>query len=160
VGMGAIGNGEVALTGATSELHRQAVSTKFSRICGFSIEVRSLAEGTADTEEAYGRLIRQSQLGRSLGSRCQPLTRDYVTSVHGVFIFNEAEPVHQLDVLDLARGILEMILDVLLSDYGPWPVSQHSSREAPSSEQAANGNSVPKALRSAPILRGDMRLSG
>ena len=46
------------------------------------------------------------------------LTWDNITSVHSVLVFNEAEAIHKLDFVDGTGCIFEVVLNVLLSDYG------------------------------------------
>ena len=42
--MGTVGNGELALTRAASELHGQAVAVELTSICGFSSLISALAD--------------------------------------------------------------------------------------------------------------------
>lgn len=42
------------------------------------------------------------------------LTRHDITGIHGIFILDEAEAIHQLDLSDLARSMgAEVLFDIL-----------------------------------------------
>jgi hypothetical protein len=44
------------------------------------------------------------------------LTRNYVASVHSIFIFDEAEAIHKLDLSDFAMAVgRKVCLDISLS---------------------------------------------
>jgi len=46
------------------------------------------------------------------------LTRDNITSIHGVFILDEAEAIHELDLRDFAGAMgSEVLLNIGLSGY-------------------------------------------
>ncbi len=45
-------------------------------------------------------------------------TRYNITCIHGIFIFNEAEAVHQLDLGNLSGAMgTEVFLDILFGDF-------------------------------------------
>ena len=119
MGMGTVGSRIVALARATSKLHRQAVSVKLGPIFCFSF----FGSDQLSCERRRGREHTVNWLGRvsfdEPGSRGKSLTRNYITRIHRIFIFNKAEPVNQLDILDLASGILEMLPDVFFGGCNP-----------------------------------------
>lgn len=46
-------------------------------------------------------------------------TWDHVSCIQGVIILDEAKTIHEFGLRDVARSILEMILDVFLGDCKP-----------------------------------------
>lgn len=44
------------------------------------------------------------------------LTRDDISGVDGILVFDEAKTIHELDLCDGAWGLFEVGLDILLGD--------------------------------------------
>jgi hypothetical protein len=60
-------------------------------------------------------LAHKTRSGLKEGRR---FTWDYIPSIHGIFILDEAKATHQLDLRNLARAMTaEMFFDILLGDW-------------------------------------------
>lgn len=60
-------------------------------------------------------LVSHSTRGHSQPEATEELTRYNITSIHRIFIFNEAKPRHELDFCDFTRAMATKVLfNVLL----------------------------------------------
>lgn len=79
------------------------------------LNVRKAGSATRQQTTAAGKKNRQHELGRSASWK---LTWDDVPGIHGVLVLDETEPIHELDLGDLARPMgREVSLDIGL---GSW----------------------------------------
>lgn len=54
------------------------------------------------------------------------LTRNDITGIHGILVFDESKAVHELDLGDLSSAMsVEMGLDISFGSYGVVSIAEH-----------------------------------
>jgi hypothetical protein len=78
--------------------------------------------------EGYGYVIVYSRGGTVVG-----LTRNDITGIHGILVFDEPEAIHELDLGDLSGAMsVEMGLDISFGSYRAVSQADHATNDAQS----------------------------
>ena len=115
--MGSVRSWILSRTRATCELDCQALSVQCRPIC--SVSDISLAWGLFSPDVrrlhtvSYGTKLVEDLEGIK---REGDLTRDHISRVNRLIVLDEAEAIHDFDLADGTRSILEVIRDILLGD--------------------------------------------
>ena len=72
-------------------------------------------------------------------------TRDNIARIHGVFVLDEAEAIHELDLGNLAGAMgVEVVLNIGLGSYSHGPVSDARSPSKPQPSKPAPAPDPPE----------------